>query len=63
MYLRKVGFEILRYSMASPVVSTSSLCRRIIEVSPFVRIFLILTAKYVPRIPWEGLSFFNYPTL
>jgi hypothetical protein len=46
MYLRNVGFEILRYSIASSVVKTVSLSVNDIEFLPFALIFSDLFSKY-----------------
>jgi hypothetical protein len=46
MYLRNVGFEILRYSIASSVVRTVSLSINDIEFLPFTLIFNHLLSKY-----------------
>jgi hypothetical protein len=48
IYFRKVGFEILRYWMASSVVKTSSLSPKDIEFLLFMVILLDLKAKNMP---------------
>jgi hypothetical protein len=48
IYFRKVGFEILRYWIASSVVKTSSLSAKDIEFLLFMVILFDLKAKIMP---------------
>jgi len=57
-YLRKAGFEIFRYPIASSVVETTSFSNRSIELSGFVLI-LMYCKIYAEKIR-EDVLFYNY---
>jgi hypothetical protein len=59
MYLRNVGFEILRYSIASSVVKTVSLSINDMEFPPFALIFNELNSKYRAYRDKKVLELYN----
>src|SRR5512136_2695715 len=60
IYLRKVGLEIFRYSIASSVVKTISFSIKDIELPPFVFNFMYLEQD-ICRQGKESVLSYNHP--